>query len=54
MVATKAQTGRGQDNRKVLGFFFAYGTYGKNSTSAKLLEVSLLGIGAVLHLERDA
>ena len=29
-------------------------TYGKNVMSAQMLEVSLLGVGVVLRLERDA
>ena len=29
-------------------------TYGKNVMSAHMLEVSLLGVGTVLRLERDA
>ena len=42
MVATEGETGRG------------YVTYGKNVMGAQMLEMSLLGVGAVLRLERDA
>ena len=49
MVATDGETGRGQDKQKV-----SMGTYVKNAMSALMLEVSLLGVGAVLRLERDA
>ena len=31
-----------------------YVTYGKNVMSARMLELSLLGVGTVLRLERDA
>ena len=49
MVGTDGETGRGQDKQKQL-----YVTCGKYVTSAKILEVSLLGVGTVLRLERDA
>ena len=48
MVATDGETGRGQDKQTV------YVTYGRSVMSAQTLEVSLLGVGTVLHLERDA
>ena len=49
MVATDGETGRGQDKQKVY-----YVKHGKNVMSAKMLEISLLGVGTVLRLERDA
>ena len=47
MVATKGETGRGYGKQ-----FFFYVAHGKNVMSAQMLEVSLLGIGTVLRLEK--
>ena len=44
----KAKHSRGQDKRKLLCNIW------KNVMSAQMLEVSLLGLGTVLRLERDA
>ena len=49
-MATKGETGRGQDKQNV--FDVMYGE--KNAMSAQVLKVSLLGVGTVLCLERDA
>ena len=49
MVATDGETGRGQD---MLTIFYVI--YRKSVMSAQMLEVSLLGVGTVLHLERNA
>ena len=49
MVATAGQTGRGYDKQSMY-----HVTYGENVMSAKMLEVSLLGAGTVLRLERGA
>ena len=46
MVATEGETTRGKDEQKVV-------TYGQNVMSAQMLEMSLLGVGTVLRLERD-
>ena len=48
MVATEGETARGKISKRF------YVTYGKNVVSAQMLEVSLLGVGTVLRLERDA
>ena len=48
MVATDGETGMGQGKKK------NYVIHGKNVMSAQELEVSQLGVGTVLPLERDA
>ena len=50
-MAPKDEAGRGEDKQKV-SFHVIYGE--KNVTSAQTLELSLLGVGTVLRLERDA
>ena len=47
MVPTDGETGRGQEQKKCA-------LYGKNVMSAQILEESLLGVGTVLRLGRDA
>ena len=37
-----------------IGKYLFYVKYGKNKWSAQLLEMSFLGVGAVLRLEKDA
>ena len=49
MVATDDETGRGYVKQKKDDVI-----YGQNVRSAKILEMSLLGVGTVLRLERDA
>ena len=49
MVATDDETARGQDKQKRF-----YVTHRQNVMSARTLEVSLLGVGTVLDLERGA
>ena len=41
-----------QEGDKISKSFYV--TYGKNVMSAQMLEVSLLGVGTMLRLERDA
>ena len=48
MVAADGETGRGQDKQTFLSYM------DKTVKSAQMLEVSLLGVGAVLRLERYA
>ena len=51
MVATDDQRGRGQDN----GDFSSVSViYGRSASSTQMLESSVLGVGTVLRLERDA
>ena len=49
MVATKGETTRGWDEQKVHMYCME-----KNVLSAQKLEMSLVGVGAVLRLERNA
>ena len=46
-----AETGRGYSIGKQVRFNIVYG---RSAISAQMLEVSLLGVGTVLRLERDA
>ena len=48
MVATDGETARGYTISK------KFVTYGKDVMSVQMLEVSLLGVGTVVRLERDA
>ena len=50
MVVADGETGRGYDKQS---FYVVY-KYGKSVMSAQMMEVSLLGVGMVLRLERDA
>ena len=47
-MVTDGETGMGQDKQ------YIYVICGKNVVSAQMLEVSLLGVGKMLFLERDA
>ena len=49
MVAADGETGRGEGNQTV-----SYAVYGKSVMSARMLKLSLFGVGTVLRLERDA
>ena len=65
MVAADGKAGRGWDKQIVymyrlwrkrnrIGKLSLYVVYGTSVMSAKMFEVSLLGVGTVLRLERDA
>ena len=52
MVAADGATGRGKTSKTNSTGFVIYGE--KNVKSAQMLGVSLLGVGTMLRLERDA
>ena len=54
-IAVLGDGGYRQRNRKGIRYINGfYVTYGRNAMSTELLEVSLLGVGTVLRLKRDA